>query len=350
MSLSLWGHLTLRAASSACSSADRPSLIELSIDRRWGTMNAPPLNFMHPPASYREVYRSRDIDACEQRAFVLRAVGIEHVLGSVDGAFVLFVASHDAPRAAHHLGEYEAENLRRERPEPPLRLHGFAGTAALAYALVLVAIAYLAGAGAGGRDWFEIGALTPALTGSGEWWRVITALTLHSDAAHLLGNLAFGAVFGYFAAQLMGAGSAWLSILLAGALGNWIDSAVMPDAHRTIGASTAVFATLGMVAAYAWRQRTGISLRWAHRVAPLVAAVALLALTGTGGERTDVVAHLTGFGSGALLGLLHASPRPRRLLARVQQRWAAIIALVVICGAWGWAFAAATRSAIDTLS
>jgi rhomboid protease GluP len=305
-------------------------------------MNAPPLNLMHHPASYREVYRSRDIDACEHRAFVLRAVGIDHVLGTVDGAFVLFVAAHDAARALHHLSEYDAENWRREHPAPPLRLHGFAGTAALAYAFVLVAVAYLAGAGAGGRDWFEIGALTPTLTGTGEWWRVITALTLHSDAGHLLSNLAFGIVFGYFAAQLMGAGSAWLSILLAGALGNWIDSAVMPGEHRTIGASTAVFATLGMVAAYAWRQRAAGSLRWAHRVAPLVAAVALLALTGTGGERTDVVAHLTGFGSGALMGLVHASPRPSQFLERIQQRWSAVAALVLICGAWGWAFSAAT--------
>lgn len=297
---------------------------------------------MYPPASYREVYRSRDRDACELRALVLRAVGIQCAMGVADGAFVIFVAAHEAAYAAQQLQEYEHENARRDSPAVPLRLHRFAGMAAALYALVLVGIAYLAGESTGGRDWSEVGALLPNVSSDGEWWRIVTALTLHSDAAHLLSNLVFGIVFGYFAAQLIGPGVAWLSILLAGALGNWVDSVLMFDGRATIGASTAVFATLGMVASYAWRQRPATALKWAQRVAPLVAAIALLAFTGAGGERTDVVAHLTGFGAGIAFGLLHASARLQRVHARIRQVVAGVAALAIIAGAWAWGFAAAT--------
>ena len=37
---------------------------------------------------------------------------------------------------------------------------------------------------------------------------------------------------------------------------------------------------------------------------PLISASVLLAWTGTGGPRTDVIAHLTGFTSGMLIGVL----------------------------------------------
>jgi len=290
--------------------------------------------------SLREVYRSRDQAACEHRAFVLRAVGIEHAIFVSEPWFVLFVPENKAHEALEHLGRYDAELSAPVPPPKPLVLHEHAWVSVLAYAFVLVILAYFAGAGTGGADWFEAGALTPSAIARGEPWRLVTALTLHADIGHLLGNLAFGGLFGYFAAQLVGAGSAWLSILLGGVLGNALDSALMLPGHTTIGASTAVFATLGMVAAYAWRQHTGAAKKWAHRWAPLIAAAALLAFTGTGGERTDVLAHLTGFASGALVGLLHALDPTRKLLARVPQWLAALVAVVLLAGAWAWALAA----------
>jgi len=110
----------------------------------------------------------------------------------------------------------------------------------------------------------------------------------------------------------------------------------MSGQHETIGASTAVFAMLGIVGAYAWRTgSTGVT-RWAHRWAPLVAAVALLALTGAGGERTDVVAHLAGFLAGAVMGTLQAHV-PDRLRTPVLQWSAGIASVAVVIGAWSWA-------------
>ena len=40
----------------------------------------------------------------------------------------------------------------------------------------------------------------------GEWWRAVTALTLHVELDHLGGNLAFGAFFGYFIGRYSGTG------------------------------------------------------------------------------------------------------------------------------------------------
>jgi membrane associated rhomboid family serine protease len=297
------------------------------------------LDSFSPSTAYHAVYRSRDYAACEHRAFVLRAVGIEHVLGTLDAAYVVLVPEERAREAMEHLARYEEENAVVPRPEPPLELYGSAWMSTVLYAFFLVLISFCAGDAVGGFNWFQIGALLPSSEASSEPWRIVTALTLHADLGHLLGNLAFGGLFGYFAAQLVGPGTAWLSILVAGALGNWVDSALMLEGRTTIGASTAVFATLGLVAAYAWKQHSAGALRWAQRFAPLIAAVALLAFTGAGGERTDVLAHLTGFASGALVGLTNALPQTRALFKRIPQLASGLLAVAIVIAAWGWGFA-----------
>jgi len=100
-------------------------------------------------------------------------------------------------------------------------------------------------------------------------------------------------VFGLLAGQLLGPGVAWASVLAAAAAANLLNAFIQPATHTSVGASTAVFATLGLLAAYAWRRRRDQGDRWAYRWAPLIAGVILLGFTGAGGERTDVLAHLT---------------------------------------------------------
>ena len=156
--------------------------------------------------------------------------------------------------------------------------------------------------------------------------------------AHILGNLAFGIPYGYFASQLLGVGRAWASIFVAAVLANLLDAALMSALQSSIGASTAVFAMLGIVGAYAWQRGQGRFSRWAHRAAPLVAAVALLAMTGVGDERTDIVAHLAGFATGALTGVLQANLRSQVLDRPLVQRVLAVSTCVAVAGAWIWAF------------
>jgi membrane associated rhomboid family serine protease len=139
-------------------------------------------------------------------------------------------------------------------------------------------------------------------------------------------------VFGLLAGQLLGAGVAWATVLAAASAANLLNAFVQPASHSSVGASTAVFATLGLLAAYSWRRRRDRGDRWAYRWAPLVAGVILLGFTGAGGERTDVLAHLTGFAMGALAGFAHATVRvPRGALSQ----WASgALALAAVACAW----------------
>lgn len=285
--------------------------------------------------TYVEIFSSYLIAECDQRAFVLKAVGIEHVIARNDNRFVLLVPEEFAERALAHLHSYAEES----RPPPPpekVRLHPHAWTGSLAYVVTMLGIAYAAGANLGGFDWYEAGALRRSAI-QGELWRIVTALTLHADAAHILGNLAFGVPYSYFATQLLGVGRAWASILLSAALANFIDATVMGEVQSSIGASTAVFAMLGLVGAYTWRRGQGRFNRWAHRTAPLIAAIALLAFTGAGDERTDVVAHIAGFAVGIGIGAVQANYAPAWLERRAMQAGLAIATCLAVASAWLWA-------------
>ena len=89
----------------------------------------------------------------------------------------------------------------------------------------------------------------------------------------------------------------------AGALGNITNVLIQHPSHRAVGASTAVFAALGLLTAYTWMHRRDTRYRLAYRSAPLVSGLVLLAYFGTGDARTDIVAHLTGFAWGLAGGL-----------------------------------------------
>jgi membrane associated rhomboid family serine protease len=279
------------------------------------------------------IYSSDQLAGCEQRAFVLKAVGIEHVVGQQGDLFVLLVPRGQIDSAIDHLQQYESES-RPKPPPPPVKLHSNAQVGSAVFALLMIAVSYLAGIGAGGLDWFAAGSLSSSTILHHEWWRAITALTLHRDVGHLVGNLAFGIPYGFFAAQLLGSGRAWSSIVIAATLGNLLDSALMSSNQNSVGASTAVFAMLGLVAAYSWRSGVSGMTRWAHRWAPLIAAIALLGFTGAGGERTDVVAHLAGFIFGTVLGAVHAHAPMTWWNTRMVQAATGIAACVAVVAVW----------------
>ena len=256
-----------------------------------------------------EVYRTHWRPACEERAFMLHAVGVESRVVEVGADWSLVVAPASVHAALRHLRTYERENPPKRRA-PPLegpQPHAWAGP--VVYVTALLAIAWLSGQRAWDTNWLVAGALDTAAFRGGELWRAVTALTLHFDVAHLLGNLGFGAFFGWLAAQLLGPGVAFGAGTLAAVVANGINASFQPLEHVSAGASTAVFALLGLLAAYAWRRRADQGERWAYRWAPLVAGVCLLGFTGVGGERTDVLAHLTGFAVGGVAGFLLALRR-----------------------------------------
>ena len=282
--------------------------------------------------------RTRSRPACEERAFVLHAVGIVSEIAWDGETWVLWTQAADEAAARAQLQGYERENPPRRAAVVPEPVHAKAWVGAVCYATFILLVAWLAGHKAFAVDWLSAGGLDTRAFRSGEPWRAVTAVTLHFDIAHLLGNLGFGMFFGWLAGQLLGPGVAWSGALAAAVAANLLNASVQPASHFSAGASTAVFALLGLLSAYAWRRRTSTGERWAYRWAPLIAGLFLLGFTGVGGESTDVLAHLTGFVMGALAGWLLAL---RRSSPGTLAQWlSGLTALGMIAAAWWLALAA----------
>jgi membrane associated rhomboid family serine protease len=282
-----------------------------------------------------EVFRGSSV-ACFEYGLVLDAKGLGYERLEIDGVCVLTVAPAVAGVALDELQRYAAERLERRTPPPRFVPFTGSGIGAGVYALILILVAYCAGIDLFGIDWLARGALVSRIGGAGEWWRAVTALTLHLDQEHLLGNLMFGCGVGMLAARMFGPGVAWLAILVSGALGDYVDMLVSPPWHRAVGASTAVFAALGLLAGFGWGQTLSPRARRLYRWAPLFAGVCLLALLGAGAgdQHVDVLGHLLGFGVGVALGWGFARTGvPRNRGARLQFM-AGAAAVAIVCTAW----------------
>ncbi len=285
---------------------------------------------------WRVVFESRNRAACSDRALVLTAVRIPHDIVHDQAGCALVVPAEYSGAAADELRQYEEENPPLVRkPAKKIPSHD-AMPGIFGYTLVVCIVAWLAGDGAFGENWLAAGRIDGELIRNGEWWRLFTALTLHSGVKHIVSNLAFGVMFGLFAGRLLGSGVAWFAIVMTGAFGNLLNTLLLDSAHRSIGASTAVFAALGLVAGYVWRAKLMSQERWPYRFGPIVGGFALLMYTGTGDANTDIGAHLMGFLSGFGGGMLMtkmagviASPRAQRLFGAAA---IAVIALAWITG------------------
>jgi rhomboid protease GluP len=270
--------------------------------------------------------------ACREAGLVLEAKSVPYDLVELDGSWVLLVAPATAQIARGELIRYAAErSIVRESPATIIPFAG-AGTGAAIYGSVLLMTAYCAGTQMFGIDWLASGALDARA--GGEWWRAITALTLHLDQAHLLSNLLFGVGVGILAGRVFGPGVAWASILGTGALSNYLDMLIAPSTHRAVGASTAVFAALGLLSGFAWRQRLGLRERFRYRWAPLFAGVCLLAFLGAGDQHVDVLGHALGFMTGVASGWIYARAGLLQNRSRGLQAGMGAAALGVIVAAW----------------
>jgi membrane associated rhomboid family serine protease len=269
---------------------------------------------------------------CHEFSLVLEARGIEHETLEGESAWTLNVPVALLGRAYEEISRYSAErNAPRSVPGAMPSRPGAALGAAV-YVLILLLAAYSAGNGSFGADWFSVGSLdagSPA-----QWWRAITALTLHVDQQHWLGNVLFGVIAGIGAGRLLGPGIAWASILGAAALANYLEILIAPVNHRAVGASTAVFAALGLLAGMAWRQRLTLRERVWYRWAPLIAGICLLTLLGAGNAQVDVLGHALGFIMGTGLGWVYAQLGFPRHGGRRVQILAGVGAVLSILVAW----------------
>jgi len=236
------------------------------------------------------------------------------------------VLPEDEAEAASALEAHEAERAETRAPLPEFGPSG-AGWVFAAFVLAV----YVA---TGPRDeqvvWFAKGSADAARILRGEWFRVVTALSLHADLSHVLGNAIVGGLLLSALARRIGtAAAAWIA-LVSGATGNALTAMVARHGYVSVGASTSVFGVLAAVAAV-----QALTRRRAAAVA-LGAGAALLGFLGTG-QNADLLAHLFGFGAGAVAafatGRLVQRPPPRS----VWQPVLAAAALAVVAVAWWFA-------------
>ncbi len=282
--------------------------------------------------------------ACREAGLVLEAKSVPYDLVELDGSWVLLAAPATAQIARDELTRYAAERSVVRDSAATVIPYAGAGIGAAIYGLVLLLTAYCAGTQMFGVDWLASGALDARAGGGGEWWRALTALTLHLDQAHLLSNLLFGVGVGILAGRVFGPGVAWASILGAGALSNYLDMLIAPSTHRAVGASTAVFAALGLLSGFAWRQRLALRERFRYRWAPLFAGVCLLAFLGAGDQHVDVLGHVLGFMTGIAFGWIYARAGVLHNRSGGLQAGMGAAALGVIVAAWGIALQHAMRA------
>ena len=264
------------------------------------------------------IRRDPDRLPLERASLVLTAIDIDNGIEADGAAWRLWVPSESAIRANAELEKYRQENRPRHAPRPRVITIDSGWIGVIGFALVVWMLPSLEASATFGWNWLAIGEMNAGLVLSGQWWRTITALTLHADLGHLMGNTLFGAVFGLFVGRHLGSGLGWLLVLACGALGNALDAWIQPEDFHSIGASTATFAAIGIVGAFVWRRGYYRAIDWRRSLAPVFAAVAMLAFTGIEGENIDVIAHLSGFVSGLCCGAVAAGFDIRRFTSTAQ--------------------------------
>ena len=288
---------------------------------------------------------------------VLSSMGIAHAVRDLGSSWVILVSEEDQARATEAIRLYEAEN--RNWPPPRQRELLPYARSLVAPLLMMLLVLFFSVTGPADRssEWFARGTASSDRILHGELWRAVTALTLHADTLHVLGNALTGSIFLSAVNRRLGDGRGPLVVLLAGTLGNLVNAVWHRSGHLSIGASTAVFGAVGILAATQLaldRREKGRS--WLERVAPVVGGLALLGMLGAS-PHSDLLAHLFGLGAGLVVGiatsLLMAATRPRARAAdgpqvstvetrsvgsRAAQVASALAAGGIVLGSWALAF------------
>ncbi len=270
----------------------------------------------------------------EEWSLVLHSAGIPNRVVLLEGSYHVLIAPDLLASGERALAAF-AHDARLRAVPPPTRVEWGRTHTGWLFAL---GVAALHVGFAGRAELMDAGQLNSGAVLRGEWFRTLTALTLHADYAHALSNAVTGGVFATFLFRSLGPGLGTLLGVTAGAIANGLNAWLHGPGHFSIGASTSVFAMIGVLCGLQFAARWRYPVFHSRRRAwlPLAASMGLLAMLGTGGERTDVLAHLLGLLTGTPLGigsgLLLARP-PRGLT----QGLLSATALAALGVAWMWA-------------
>lgn len=232
-------------------------------------------------------------------SLVLLSQGIEHrLVRSEEGPFQIFVVPEMEAAARLQLELYHRENPPKEE-NPPIPLSFSLQPLWVLLAPILVTLLQF-------TDKINLhseGVSDAAKVLKGEWWRSLTAQTLHGDARHLASNL----LCGYIVMNMITFRIPLLRLVpfiaVAAAVANLCVSATVQTDFRSLGFSTFVFAAIGCLSVIEFRLMPKESHGMLRRFAPLCGAASLAVFLGLG-ENADILGHAYGFVAGLFCGFI----------------------------------------------
>ncbi|MBC8208419.1 MAG: rhomboid family intramembrane serine protease [Desulfobulbaceae bacterium] len=292
----------------------------------------------------RIILNTHDGERAGTCTLVLQAVNIPHRLEQTEDGLNILVPESLYEAALREIVAHDQEN--RDWPPPPFQAEQDFTPLLQPPTLLLIGSLMIFYSITGPWDassiWFTAGSGdSDAILNQGQWWRLLTPLTLHADLVHLLGNCLMGGVLIHAFCRLLGNGLGLFALLLIGACGNLMNVFWHGPGHHFVGFSTAVFGLIGMLSSMGStrrKQRTG-----QHLFIPLMSGAALLAMTGSSGENTDFGAHLAGLIAGLVAGwFLDRKPFTTLKHSFLFQSILFTLACTVLIGSWSTALKTAT--------
>ena len=272
---------------------------------------------------------TRRASEANEWTLVLTALRIPHRVEMEGDVWVVLVPDAAVRRGRAALRAHDEEGQRA--PDQALAEAAPGRTAwitGLAAGALLFGFFFVTGPPAASSSWAARGAAVSGLMLNGEPWRAVTALTLHVDLLHVLGNTIATALLLPPIVRRLGPGIGLALVLLAGAAANLA---------RSLGAGAPALAE--RVVSHSERSASPASAsdpRRPGRGAGPAAESGRHQRAAPGelgtGPGTDVIAHALGLVVGAALGLVGAMVR-RPVAAPIQRALVAAVALAIV-GCW----------------
>ncbi len=263
------------------------------------------LQFNDNDEDAKPVFTTTKLQELHLYSLVLSAAGITHKISKPNRTdWGVYVPERDHEKALYEIYAYNTENS--NWPLQPQKVDNFSPFfRAQSFLIVLSLVLFFSFTGPWSQHsaWFTEGSINSSrILNHGEYYRLLTALTLHSDLVHLLGNCFLGGFLLHFYFLLLGNGIGLSSLIIASVLGNYINVLIHGAGHNSIGFSTAVFSVIGILSALNYRHYK--LTRPERLVLPIMAGAAMLAMLGSSGVRTDLGAHLFGLTTGLVVGTI----------------------------------------------
>lgn len=265
---------------------------------------------------------------------VLKSQGIDPYIESFSGKYQVIVKPEEEDPAEEALEAYYRENRPQSEPEGPEPIPlTWRSATSISIMFLLVIIHFFALFHGIHSYLIKTYGCSALYILQGSYYRAMTALMLHTGIEHLAGNLAGIFIFGTGLLKTAGFGTGALIMLFSGFFGNILNAWFFKAAHLSIGASTSVMGAAGALTAFQVVRRRNLHGLNAKTLVPAAAGLAILGML-SGGENTDVSAHMFGFLSGAAIGLAYFSVKGNHKVSTSKERVRLAVCAAAMAVSW----------------